>query len=241
LRVNILDAWIDSLSIVEIENRIKNFVSEPGPHQIVTLNPEILYRAQKEPALLEIINQASLVTADGVGVVWASRVARCPVPERVTGIDLMLLLVERCSREGWSIYLLGGKPGVAGAAASKLARQYPQLKIAGTHHGYFDNKDEVVQKIKNSRPQILFVGMGAPGQDYFIHENLSSLGVPVGMGVGGSFDVIAGRAKRAPAWVQKLHLEWLYRFMKEPSRIGRMTVLPKFTWLVLRRYLVSRQ
>ncbi|HAU31246.1 MAG: Glycosyl transferase, WecB/TagA/CpsF family [Desulfotomaculum sp. 46_80] len=239
MRVNILDAWIDALSIDEIENRISHFVSESGPHQIVTLNPEILYRAQKEPALLRMINCASLVTADGVGVVWASRVARCPVPERVTGIDLMLRLTARCEREGWSIYLLGGKPGVAGAAASRLIRQYPQLKIAGTHHGYFDSKDKVVQKIKESRPQILFVGMGAPGQDYFIHENLSTLGVPVGMGVGGSFDVIAGRVTRAPVWVQKLHLEWLYRFIKEPSRIGRMAVLPMFAWLVLRRYFVN--
>ncbi|MFA5383534.1 MAG: WecB/TagA/CpsF family glycosyltransferase [Eubacteriales bacterium] len=239
MRVNILDAWIDALSIDEIENRVSHFVCEPGFHQIVTLNPEILYRAQKEPALLKMINCASLVTADGVGVVWASRVARCPVPERVTGIDLMLRLAARCAREGWSVYLLGGKPGVAGAAASMLTRQYPQLKIAGTHHGYFDSRDEVVQKIKESRPQILFVGMGAPGQDYFIHENLSALGVPVGMGVGGSFDVIAGRITRAPAWIQKLRLEWLYRFIKEPSRIGRMAVLPMFSWLVLRRYFMS--
>jgi len=239
LRVNILDAWIDALSIDEIENRISHFVSEPGPHQIVTLNPEILYRAQKEPALLKLINSSSLVTADGVGVVWASRIARCSVPERVTGIDLMLRLVARCAREGWSIYLLGGKPGVAGAAASRLVQQYPQLKIAGTHHGYFNSIKEVVQKIKESRPQILFVGMGAPGQDYFVHKNLSSLGVPVGMGVGGSFDVIAGKAKRAPAWLQKAHLEWLYRFIKEPSRIGRMAILPKFAWLVLRRYFLN--
>lgn len=239
MRVNILNAWIDALSIDETENIISHFVSEPGHHQIVTLNPEILYRAQKEPELLKIINCANLVTADGVGVVWASRVARCPVPERVTGIDLMLRLVARCAREGWSVYLLGGKPGVAGAAASRLVQQYPQLKIAGTHHGYFDSKDEVVQKLKESRPQILFVGMGAPGQDYFIHENLPTLGVPVGMGVGGSFDVIAGRATRAPAWIQKLHFEWLYRLVKEPSRIGRIAVLPMFAWLVLRRYFLN--
>ncbi len=239
MRVNILDAWIDALSIDEIENRIGCFVAEPGPHQIVTLNPEILYRAQKEPELLKIINRASLVTADGVGVVWASRVARCPVPERVTGIDLMLRLVSRCAKEGWSIYLLGGKPGVAGEAAARLARQYPRLKIAGTHHGYFDSKDEVLQNIKECRPQILFVGMGAPAQDYFIQENLSSLDVPVGMGVGGSFDVIAGRTARAPLWIQKLHLEWLYRFLKEPSRIVRMAVLPMFAWLVLRRYFLN--
>lgn len=243
MRVEILGARVDALKMEEAEEQIANFVRSGLPHQVVTLNPEILYRAQQEPELLDLINHAHLVTADGTGVVWACRVAGRPVPERVTGIDLMLRLVARSAKEGWRIFLLGGEPGIAQEAARRLQQQYPRLLIVGTCHGYFSStgsssscsEAEIVEMIRSKNPHLFFAGMGAPRQDQFIARNLNCLRVPVAMGVGGSFDVIAGRVSRAPVWMQRMHVEWLGRLLQEPRRIKRVFILPKFIWLVIRR------
>ncbi len=265
MRVSLLGAWIDALRMEEVEERIADFVKEGAPRQVITLNPEILCRAQREPELLRLINAASLVTADGAGIVWAGRIAGRPVPERVTGIDLLLRLAARSAKEGWRIFLLGGAPGVAEEAAGRLRGQYPQLIVAGTCHGYFEEADgrsgspgdederggapaagsslreaQVVEMIRRACPHLLFVGMGAPKQEKFIARNLKRMGVPVAVGVGGSFDVLAGRVKRAPAWMQRLHLEWLGRLLREPRRWRRMLVLPRFAWRALREGLAAR-
>ena len=235
MRIELLGARIDALRMSEVEERIADFIRAGSPRQVITLNPEILYRAQQEPALLDLINGAALVTADGVGIVWAARLAGKLLPERVTGIDLMLRLAPRATREGWRIFLLGGAPGVAEEAAVRLKRQHPRLVIAGTHHGYFreDEEAEVVELIRRARPHLLFAGMGAPKQEQFIARNLKKLAVPEAMGVGGSFDVLAGRVKRAPRWLQRLHLEWLGRLFREPRRWRRMLILPRFAWRAL--------
>lgn len=273
MRVNLLGARFDVVDLDGAVAQVAAMVQDGRPHQVVTLNPELLYRAQGEPALLALVNRADLVTADGVGVVWAARMAGKPVPERVTGIDLMLRLVARAAREGWRVFLLGGAPGVAEEAAARLKQQHPQLIVAGTCHGYFqeddggqqggagggnrgnenpspisisagDNQDnlfsseetedlreaEVLEIIRRARPHLLFAGMGAPKQEKFIARNLKKLNVPVAVGVGGSFDVLAGRVKRAPLWMQRLHLEWLGRLWREPRRWRRMLVLPRFAW-----------
>ncbi|HAP93144.1 MAG TPA: glycosyltransferase [Desulfotomaculum sp.] len=248
MRVKILGAWVDALKMEEAEEQIAGFVRSGRPHQVVTLNPEILYRVQQEPELLDLINHAHLVTADGTGVVWACRVAGQPIPERVTGIDLMLRLVARSAKEGWRIFLLGGEPGVAQEASRRLQQRYPRLLIAGAYHGYFSNTGnssshsevEVIEMIRSSHSQLLFAGMGAPRQDQFIARNLNHLHVHVAMGVGGSFDVVAGRVARAPAWMQRMRVEWLGRLLKEPCRIKRVLVLPKFVWLVIRHSLSNR-
>ncbi|MCL6448773.1 MAG: WecB/TagA/CpsF family glycosyltransferase [Armatimonadetes bacterium] len=250
MQFTLFGARIDALTMSEVEERIADFIRAGSPRQVVTLNPEILYRAQQEPALLDLINGAALVTADGVGIVWAARMAGKYVPERVTGIDLMLRLVARAAREGWRIFLLGGAPGVAEEAAARLKQQHPQLIIAGTCHGYFQEDDGgqqngdveetgnlretgVLEIIRQASPHLLFVGMGAPKQERFIARNLKKLNVPVAVGVGGSFDVLAGRVKRAPLWMQRLHLEWLGRLWREPRRWRRMLVLPRFAWRAL--------
>ncbi|MEW6425592.1 MAG: WecB/TagA/CpsF family glycosyltransferase [Bacillota bacterium] len=238
MQVEILGARIDALRMAEVEERIAGFVRAGSPRQVITLNPEVLYRAQREPGLLALINGAALVTADGAGIVWAARVAGKPVPERVTGIDLMLRLVARAAREGWRIFLLGGAPGVAEEAAARLKQQHPQLIVAGTCHGYFQDRGDlqeakVIEMIRRARPHLLFVGMGAPKQEEFIARHLPEWEVPVALGVGGSFDVLAGRVKRAPAWMQRLHLEWLGRLLREPRRWRRMLVLPGFAWRAL--------
>jgi len=239
VKVTLLKAPVDRLTMAQAEERVAELVRGGGARRIITLNPEYLYRAVLgEPDLLELVHKADLVTADGEGIVWAGRVAGTPFPERVTGIDLMLRLVRRAAAEGWKVYLLGAAPGVAEEAAENLRRRHPGLQVAGTHHGYFkpDEEQRIVEDIKKTAPQLLFVALGAPAQEKWIDRNIERIGNVTAMGVGGSFDVIAGRVTRAPRWMQRLKIEWLGRLIREPSRWRRMLVLPKFAWLVLKTY-----
>ncbi len=237
-RVKLLGAFVDRLDMQGTLARTATLIELGEPFQIVTLNPEYLYRAQYMPALFEPVREAGLVTADGEGIVWACKMAGHPVPERVTGIDLMLELCKVAADKGWSIFLLGAEPGVARGAAEGLKRRLPNLEIAGTRHGYFAADEEigVVNSIRQAHADILFVALGAPRQELWIHKHLAELGVKAAVGVGGSFDVIAGKVRRAPGWSQKLKLEWLARLFMDPKRWRRMLVLPKFAWLVLRKY-----
>lgn len=205
-------------------------------HQVVTLNAEMLYRAQYDTSFRDLLNQADLVVPDGHGVVWAGRRLGCPFPERVTGIDLIYSLVSYAAREKWRIFLLGGVSGVAEAAALKLRQKYPGLHVAGTEHGYFSETEivPVLRKIRATRPDLLLVALGSPRQEFFIWVHRRELGALVAIGVGGSLDVLAGRLRRAPVFFQRLHLEWLYRVLQEPSRWRRALVLPRFAWKVLR-------
>lgn len=264
MRINLLGAEVDVVNIDKAEEQIAGFVSNSNPHQVVTLNPEMLYAAQGEPELLDLINSASLVTADGIGIVWALRLRGAPVHERVTGIDLMLRLVARSEIEGWRVFFLGSAPGIAEEAASRLKENYPRLKVAGVCHGFFETVDnslkhgckglenpplsglegrqerpdlqekDVITMVRQASPHLLFVGMGNPRQEKLIARNLNLFKVPVAMGVGGSFDVIAGKVMRAPVWMRRLHLEWAGRLVREPRRWRRMLILPRFVWLVLR-------
>lgn len=241
MRINLLGAWIDRLNMQETVASVVELVSSGRTHQVVTLNPEYLYRAQENTSLLELVNRAALVTPDGTGIVWACKMAGMPVEERVTGIDLMLSLMPVAAEQGWGIYLLGSAPGVAEEAADNLRKKYPGLKIAGTHHGYFKEKEEkeVVQLIKKAQPKLLFVALGMPRQEQWIAKYKNTLGVPVSMGVGGSLDVMAGRVQRVSPFLQRLQLEWLGRLIKEPQRWKRQLVLPKFAGLVLKKYLLK--
>ena len=233
-KVNILGCNVDRIDMSDTLQKIEGFISSGKPHHIITLNAEIIYRAQNDLRLKEIINKADLVTPDGSGVVWASKYLNAPVPERVTGIDLTQNLAELAQKKGWSFYLYGGAPTIAEAAAQNLQKKHSGLKIAGTCHGYISEAEQqdLIEDIKKKKPDILLVALGAPRQEFWIEEHKESLQTSVCIGVGGSFDVIAGKVKRAPVFFQKAGLEWLYRFIKEPHRIGRMMALPKFTILV---------
>ncbi|MCF8012310.1 MAG: WecB/TagA/CpsF family glycosyltransferase [Clostridiales bacterium] len=237
MKVELLGSFIDALSMQETENKIAELIERGGGHHVVTLNPEYLYRAQFEPGLLDLVNSADLVTPDGEGIVWACRVALRPVPERVTGIDIMLRLSRRASEEGWRVFLLGASPGVAEDAARGLEQRFPGLQVAGTYHGYFkdDEEEEVLETIKKACPHIIFAALGAPRQENWINRYLEQLNC-LAMGVGGSFDVLAGKVPRAPFWIQRVKVEWLYRMVQEPSRCKRVAVLPRFAWLVLKNY-----
>lgn len=235
-KANILGCQVDLLTSREVVAKIKDLIYRRRPAHIITLNAEIVYQAQTYQELKNIINNANLVTPDGIGIVWGGRHLGYDIKERVTGIDLLHQLCKEAPEEAWKIFLLGSAPGVADKAAQNLTLAYPGLQICGTHHGYFKDEDipAIIQKIRELDPHILFVSLGAPKQELWIKRYQEELGVPACIGVGGSLDVIAGQKKRAPGWMIKLNLEWLYRLASEPSRFQRQLALPKFAALILK-------
>lgn len=212
-------------------------VPDPDPGAlklIVTLNPEIIELAQYDDALRAIIDAAPLVVADGIGVVAAARLLASPLPGRVTGIDLLERLLDAAAVRGWRPFLLGARPEVIAAAVANVRARRPQLELAGWHHGYFALDDPApVKQVAESGADLLFSGMGALRDLTWLHANRRRLNVRVAMGVGGSFDVLSGEVRRAPAWLQRLHLEWLYRLTQDPARWRRQLVLPRFALRVL--------
>lgn len=202
---------------------------------IVAINPEKLMKAKDDPALKALLNRAEFQIPDGIGVIIASKIQKGNITSRVTGVDMMDRIVREAARTGKSIFLYGAKPGVAEAAAAKLIDTYPDLKVAGTQDGYEKDTSKVIAKINAAQPDILFVAMGSPKQELWIEEHRDNLYPILYQGVGGSFDVLAGNIKRAPAAFQKVGAEWLYRLLLEPSRIKRQMNLPKFLFEIIRR------
>lgn len=229
-RLELLDVPVDPLAMEEVLERIEAFIKSREPHHIFTADASGIMRAQEEPELLDIVRRADLVTPDGAGVLLATRMKGMRLPERVSGVDLVDRISEMAARKGYRIYLLGAAATVVQAAAGVLASRYPGLIIAGIHDGYFKPEEEprVVHDIAVAHPDVLFVALGIPKQEQFIRRHFTELGVPVMIGVGGSFDVISGQLKRAPVWMQQSGLEWLYRFLQQPSRFPRLAALPKF-------------
>lgn len=224
---------VDNITLAESADQALSFLNSRKPHLIVTPNPEIIVSSQRDPELKGIINSASLRVPDGISLVVVSKILRKPLKERVSGIDLMLEIISKSSKNGCKIFLLGSGPGIADEAAAKLLKEYPGLNIVGTCKGYFDNDQEVINMIKYTKPDILFVGLGAGRQEKWLNQHLQELNVPVNMVIGGSLDVISGRKSRAPQWIQALYIEWLYRLITEPNRWKRQLALPKFLWLTL--------
>lgn len=234
-RIYILGSLVDKVDTKEALNRIDEFIAEGSPHHIITANAEIIYRGRQDKKLSRTLNKAHLVTADGSGVVWAARYLNEPVKERVTGIDLLHAICNTAQSKGWKLYFLGAAPGVAEKAVLKVLETYPNCQIIGYENGYFSQEEEprVIENIRKVQPDILCVALGAPKQEFWIREHLQELAVPVCIGVGGSFDVLAGNAERAPEWMQKRSIEWLFRLYKEPKRWRRMLSLPRFVLAVI--------
>lgn len=237
-RVEILGAPVDMVDWSETLRRIEcEFLSGAEPKTVVAVNPEKIIRAQNDPALMQFLREASLLIPDGIGVVIAARLFGLGNIERVPGSELMPEICEIAERTGHPIFLLGAAPDVNASVASVLSTRYPRLKIAGRHDGYFSNSeiDTILQMINNSGARVLFLALGSPKQEFWMQECLSRLpGIRVCQGVGGTFDVIAGRVKRAPPLFLKLHLEWLYRLLSQPKRLLRQTALPRFAMQVLK-------
>ena len=202
---------------------------------VVAINPEKLMKAKDDPALKALLNRAEFQIPDGIGVIIASKLQKGNIKSRVTGVDMMDRIVREAARTGKSIFLYGAKPGVAETAAAKLIETYPDLQVVGTQDGYEKDERKVISKINQAKPDILFVAMGSPKQELWIEEHRENLHPILYQGVGGSFDVLAGNIKRAPAAFQKVGAEWLYRLLLEPSRLKRQMNLPKFLIEIIRQ------
>lgn len=234
-KVNILGVWVDMVNIPRAVDKIMQFFNGEGLHKVYTPNSEIIMAAYKDDNFRDILNNAELLTADGIGVVYASKILGKPITERAAGYDILCEVLERIKGTSRSVFLFGGKPGVAEIAEEKLKERYPGLVIAGTRNGYFkpEEEEEILTQINESGAELLLVCLGAPKQELWINKYKDKLNVKVAMGVGGSLDVFAGTALRAPDFYCKHGLEWFYRLMKQPSRAGRMLALPKFGFTVL--------
>ena len=234
-RIAVLNVMIDVVTMKEAVARVEQFIKLGRPHLVVTPNAEMIMMANADNSFAQIINNADLVVPDGAGVVWAARYNGDRMPERVAGYDLVQNLLVAAARQKYRIYMLGGAPGIVDKAKQVAEKRYPGVQIVGTRHGFFSKSDEaeIIGNIKACRPDILLVALGVPRQEKWITEYSKQLQVPVAIGVGGTFDVMAGTVQRAPLWMQNANLEWLYRLMSEPKRAIRMLALPRFVMKVL--------
>lgn len=232
----ILGVRVDDVTLDETLDVVEDFIASGGPHAVVTTNTEFVMAAQRDEEFRSILNAADLSIPDGVGLIWGLRLLGTRIREHVRGTDTVERLMERAAAKGYSVFLLGAAEGIAAAAADKLKERYPQLRVAGAYAGSPDTKfdDRIVEIIRNAgHIDILLVAYGAPAQEKWIARNLHHLDISVAIGVGGVFDFISGRAKRAPLWVRRLELEWLYRLLHQPWRWRRQLALPRFAIRVL--------
>jgi N-acetylglucosaminyldiphosphoundecaprenol N-acetyl-beta-D-mannosaminyltransferase len=228
--VDILGVPVDSVTMEEAVSRLVGFISEEGVHTVYTPNAEIMMAAQRDARLKDILKSADLLVADGAGVVLASRLLGRSVPEKVSGVDLIMECFKVLSQKHSRFYLFGSKKGVAETAARNVEKDYPGIEIAGCMDGYFSEaeEDEIINRINASNTDILLVALGAPRQEKWIARNMKRLKVRVCIGVGGSLDILAGTVALAPDFFRRNGLEWLFRLYKEPRRAKRMLDLPRF-------------
>ena len=234
-KIDVLGVAFDDLTMDEAVESAWTLMGERRAAYVVTPNPEIVMVCRTDPEAKAAVAAAGLTVADGIGIIYGARMLKTPLKQKIPGIDLTSRLMARMAGEGKSVFLLGAKPGVAEQAAQNLAKRYPGLILAGTHDGYFREDAPVIEKVNAASPDLLLVCLGAPKQEKWMHSNAQKLAVGLMIGAGGSLDVFAGTAERAPEGWQKAGLEWLYRLIKEPKRIGRMMKLPKFLLCVLFR------
>lgn len=240
-RVAIGPVLVDRVDLDQARDRIREFLFGISPRQVVTVNLDFLVQAERNRHFREVINRADLAVADGMPLVWASHLVGQPLAERIAGVELVHESCALAAAAGHGVFLLGAAPGVADAAARELEVRYPGLRIAGTFSPPYggmtgDEEERVIETIRRAAPGFLFVALGAPRQDLWIHDHLEQLNVPVAMGVGCVFDLLAGTVSRAPSWMRRSGLEWSYRLLQEPGRLWRRYMvddLPMFGRLAL--------
>ena len=224
MRQNVLGCAVDNLTMHETLDRIGEMVRSRLPHQHVVINADKVVKAARDPKLAEIIERCDLINADGMPVVWASKLLGQPLKERVTGVDLFFALLARAAERNWRVYFLGAQEHVIQEVVARARTSYPQLIIAGHRNGYWEGQDEetaVVDAIEKARADLLFVAISSPKKEEFLAKHQQRMRVPFAMGVGGTFDVMTGQVKRAPRWMQVSGFEWFYRFLQEPRRMFR--------------------
>lgn len=240
--MEILGCRLDAIDADEATDRIIEFAREGRGAQIVTLGTEMVVYAQRDPRYRAVVNACALSLCDTVGLLAVVRARGSQLQHRVTGVELIEHLCDRAARDGVSVFLFGGAPGIAEQAARVLQQRYPALRIAGTRDGFFAAEESaaIAQQIRDSGAQLLFAGMGFPKQEFWLADYMRETGCGAGIGVGGSFDVISGKVERAPAAWRRFGLEWLYRLLKEPHRWRRQLALPHFVLLIAGESVRSR-
>jgi len=240
MKLDILGVKIDNFSLIEVLNKILGFLSSTGQHQIATVNPEFIMAAQRDDEFRNILNKCDLNVADGFGIALAARRLGQKLIQRVTGVDLMWEIIKIAEQTGKSVFLLGAKKGVAERTAYKIQERYPGITITGAESGFRSwhrhfSDEKLVEIVNRRQPDILFVAFGQVKQEKWIYHNLPKVpSVKLAMGVGGAFDYISGRVKRAPKWMRSIGLEWLYRLIRQPWRLPRiLTAVVKFSFAVL--------
>ena len=234
-RVRILGIGVDAVTMAEAIDWVAAAIAEETPRQVATVNPEFVMRARRDAAFREVLAHADLCVPDGYGVVWAARRLGHPLPERIAGVDFVQALARRGAKAGWRFFLLGAAPGVAEAAAGALVAEAPGLQVVGCLAGSpAPSADaEVTAAIRAVSPDVVLVAYGAPNQDLWIARNLHATKARMAIGVGGAFDFLSGRRRRAPRWMREHGLEWLHRLSREPWRWRRMMALPRFAFAVV--------
>jgi N-acetylglucosaminyldiphosphoundecaprenol N-acetyl-beta-D-mannosaminyltransferase len=227
-KTTVLGIRYENGTIEEAANDVLRMAGVDGAKIVVTPNPEISECCIGNPRLRQAVAEADYVVPDGIGVIMAAKICGTPLKERVGGYDLACALLPLAARENKTFYFLGAKPGIAEKAIDNIRHKYPQIQIVGVHDGYFQNDDEVINEINRLCPDILFVALGSPRQEIWMHDHRRKIKARVMMGLGGSLDVFAGVAKRAPKIFIRLNLEWFYRLLCQPTRFVRMLKLPRY-------------
>lgn len=233
MKTDIMGLQFDNITMEEALDAAKALLQGEHAARVVTPNAEIAYEALHDENMRTLLNSAELMLPDGAGVVLASKILKTPLKQKVAGVDFADGLLGVLETTGQSLYLLGSKPGIGELAAQKMMQKHPRLKIAGIADGYFQDEAPVIDKINASGADVLFVCLGAPKQEQFMARHQKALHVKLMAGLGGTLDSFAGTVKRAPKWMIRLNLEWLYRLIKEPKRFKRMLRLPKYLWAVV--------
>ncbi|NLK67633.1 MAG: WecB/TagA/CpsF family glycosyltransferase [Clostridiaceae bacterium] len=243
-RIDIHGVKIHDVNMNEAIDLINSWINETEitSHAVYTPNSEIIMQAQRSSELKNTLNNANLLVADGAGVVLASKILKTPLKEKVSGVDLAKNLLKAYSGKDVGFYLLGGEPGVADLAAVNIISNYGKVKITGYNHGYFKSEEEndLIDKINSTKPDILLVGLGAPKQELWIHNNMYRLNCKVMIGVGGSIDIFAGKVSLTPEFIRKAGFEWLHRLLREPRRIKRMMDLPRFMLKTIKKRFIGK-
>ena len=237
-KVRIFGVEIQNTRLEDVVLKLEEYLKGESLRTIYTPNTEIVMAAKEDHELRDLINKGDIVIPDGIGLIYGSRIKKKPLKERVTGFDTSMKLLDIANKNSYSIYLLGGKDGIAKGAAERINRDYPNIKVSGFHHGFFKGshlglqdqpeEERIIEEINNTNPDIIFVGFGFPKQELWIDSNKDRIRGRVIIGKGGIMDILAGNAKRAPEIFIKLGLEWFYRLMQNPSRIKRQMALPMF-------------
>lgn len=228
MRISILGVGFDNVTMSEALERGKALLEQEGAHYVVTPNPEIIEACREDAAAMAAVNGADLVLPDGIGVIYGSRMLKTPIRERVPGIEFGTAMLEYCAQSGKPVFFLGAKPGVAEKAAENLRRRFGGLNVAGTQDGYFKDDAQAAARIRESGAVLALVCLGMKKQELFMARYGAQTGARLLIGLGGSLDVFAGTAQRAPDFFIRHNLEWFYRLLRNPQRIGRMMKLPLF-------------